>query len=136
MPRNPDWDLPAMKGTLAELTVRALRCAALVGACEVKRDDRAIETGNIFVETMYRSAAGRTASGPATRRADNHCYVIGHGRIVVWMPTWVLVEVVERGSSERECNWSDNPSRGRIVALKDLLPMALAIVREVGRDER
>lgn len=125
---QPDFDLSRIAaGENAERMVAHLRSAVLLGDCEVKLDDAASKYRNVFFEHKCLRSGQWTDSAIRTTKAQNWAHVIGHGRIVIWMPTWLLRQVLNREPRiEKPGNVSgDHPTKGVVVPLERLLPAAL-----------
>jgi hypothetical protein len=85
---------------------------------EVKTDNRAIETGKLFIETRHN---GRP-SGLAITQADSHVFVIGHD--VLFIATTKLRELAPR-YPERIFKLPDCIKAGRLIPLSVLRQCAV-----------
>jgi hypothetical protein len=85
---------------------------------EVKRDLRAKETGNIFIEYASRGKP----SGLATTQSDFYCFVIEDLHIM--LPTVQLKKIARSylGTSRDVRGGDNNTSYGILLPLKDLIP--------------
>lgn len=85
---------------------------------EVKRDLRAKETGNIFIEYASRGKP----SGLATTQSDFYCFVIEDLHIM--LPTVQLKKIARSylGTSRDVRGGDNNTSYGILLRLKDLIP--------------
>lgn len=68
---EPRFDLDYARGRQGELFVEAVRDAIQTERCEVKRDDRSVETGNVYVEYQCLRRGKWTKSGIATSRLSS-----------------------------------------------------------------
>src|SRR5690348_4007883 len=101
--RQPDWDIDRERGEKAEALVRALRTTLLTAECEVKCDDKAAQTGNVFVEYACKTANGWQPSGISVTKAHTWVWVLLDMRVVVWMPVWLLKNIARAHGVKREC---------------------------------
>ena len=101
--REPRWDLDYARGRQAELWVRSIVDGLRNGAItvEVKRDDRAAQTGRFFVEF---ECNGRP-SGIQTTQADYWTFIVG-GRAALFLLTEDVLYVARRA-------WADD-ARNRV----------------------
>lgn len=123
--RQPDWDVDKARGEEAEALYRALRRHIMNGTAEVKCDDRAAETGNIYVEYACQTAQGWKPSGIATTKATT--WVIFADPILLAMPTWVLRNLARDAKDQghtRECIVGSHPTRGVVLPMRDLADRA------------
>jgi hypothetical protein len=120
MSRQPDWDIDRERGETAEALVRRLRTTLLTAECEVKCDDRAAQTGNVYVETACKTANGWQPSGLNVTKASTWVWVLFDMRVVIWMPVWLLKDLA-RTAPESACLVGSHPTRGRLLSLDRLL---------------
>jgi hypothetical protein len=121
--RKPDWDIDRARGEEAEQLVRRMRTALAVGSCEVKRDDRAAQTGRVYIEQECFTANGWKPSGLAETKAVNWVFVLYDMRVIVWMPVWLLRNIAKVGKVA-ECRVGSHPTRGVVIPVDRLLTEA------------
>tara|TARA_R110000803_G_scaffold106557_4_gene174645 strand:+ start:581 stop:931 length:351 start_codon:yes stop_codon:yes gene_type:complete len=85
---------------------------------EVKKDLKAIKTGNIFVEYF----SWGKASGISTSEADFYCFFITDGRMFL-IETKELKQLcrVYLGTNRDKLGGDSNTSKGILLPLKDLI---------------
>ena len=85
---------------------------------EVKRDLKAKETGNIFIEYESRGKP----SGLATTQSDFYCFVVEDLHIM--LPTSQLKDIARSyiGTGRDVRGGDNNTSKGILLRLKDLIP--------------
>ena len=85
---------------------------------EVKRDLKAKETGNIFIEYESRGKP----SGLATTQSDFYCFVVEDLHIM--LPTSQLKNIARSyiGTGRDVRGGDNNTSKGILLRLKDLIP--------------
>ena len=85
---------------------------------EVKKDLKAKETGNIFIEYHSRGKP----SGIAKTQSDFYCFVVED--LVVFYPTEKLKELIRPmiGTSRDVLGGDNNTSKGILFPLKKLIP--------------
>lgn len=121
--RQPDWDIDRARGEEAEQLVRQMRSSLALGSCEVKRDDKAAQTGNVFIEQECFTAAGWKPSGLSETKATNWVFVLFDMRVIVWMPVWLLRNIAATGTP-CECKTGSHPTKGVRVPVDRLLTHA------------
>ena len=111
------WDLEV--GQLAEQWLGDVLSGNTI---EVKRDFRASQTGNVFVEFFCRGKP----SGIATSEADYWAFVIGTGYVVI-LPTKALKEIVELHKEKGlvMSGGDNNVSQGALVKVERLVKHAV-----------
>lgn len=134
--RQPDWDLDRLRGEEAEQMVKATRCALLVGECEVKRDDQAATTGNVYVEYACQTSEGWKPSGIASTKATTWAFVLGHGCTIVCMPVWLLKIVARENGTTRECKVGSHPTKGVLLPVDKLVGLSLAALGRPAHDDQ
>lgn len=120
---EPGFDLCLEAGHQAEEYVRHLLRHLLLGneRIEVKRDDVALSTGNIYIEYAHkpRGSTEYVPSGIANEPgADYWAIVIGD--VIVITRTEALKYVARRGI-KAEHTTGNNPTKGMKVPLKGLI---------------
>lgn len=121
---QPNWDIDRARGEEAEGLYRLLRTNLLSGRAEVKRDDRAHSTGNVYVEYECQRRDGWHPSGIATTGSDDWAFYIKPALIVV--PTSTLLNVAraywEDPRHRRDCIRGSHPTKGVTIPVSDLVP--------------
>jgi hypothetical protein len=111
---EPRWDRDSAVGRQGELFVANVIDVLVNGRVEIKTDERARETGNVYVETScHYPGRGWQPSGIEVTEAEEWVFVIGHRMIVI--PTLELRRVAERFGVFAECRRGDHPTRGVVV---------------------
>jgi hypothetical protein len=126
---RPEWDVDKARGEEAEALVRKVRLDVLAGAIEVKRDDQALKTGNLYIEHKCRRADGWQPSGIAITKSDT--WAIAVGPILLILPTAIVRALHERALDEghrSECIVGSHPTQGALVPLWLVLPWAAQYV--------
>lgn len=123
MTRRPEWDIDRARGEEAEQLVRQMRSALAVGSCEVKRDDQAAKTGNVYVEYACLTSQGWQPSGLSVTKAANFVFVLFDMRVIVWLPVWLLKNIA-RDCKKAEQPHGSHPTRGVLVPVDSLLSKA------------
>ena len=120
MTRQPDWDHDFRRGNQGELFVLEIVQRLTNGTVETKRDDRAMETGNLYIETeCYRIAFGEyLPSGLSESKAELWAFVVGPGLLVV--PAGIL-RAIESRCRRAACSEGSNPTRGFLAPLSMIL---------------
>lgn len=137
--RRPDWDIDKLRGEEAEQWVREMRFRMLSGTVEVKRDDRALETGNIYLEYKAWTVNGWQPSALSTTKAND--YAIYCWPFLIVAPPWMLKQVSKRAAAlprpagKAECVVGSNPTKGVLVPLSQILVLLRDVAREAA-DER
>lgn len=121
---RPDWDVDKARGEEAEALFRKLRTGIVAGTTEVKRDDRARETGNFYIELECRRLDGWRDSGLRTTKATAWAIVVWP--VVLAVPVWILRLAVE-GAKPADCKVGSHPTRGVIVPVDELAKRAVAV---------
>lgn len=121
---QPDFDIDLRYGQEGERLVAAFLSGFLDGTVEVKRDARAAETGNVYIETECHRRDGWQPSGIRASQATYWALVVGEA-VVLGIPTDVLRTVVDKaldpslrmGREERD---GSHPTRGVAIPLNVL----------------
>lgn len=129
--RRPDWDIDKARGEEAEQLIRRYRTAMATGTAEVKRDDRAAETGRVYVEYECQTANGWMPSGIQTTKAAQWFWLLYDMRVIVGMPVWLLRNIAQKSGRPAECKVGSHPTRGLTVPVDKLLTEArLAVPKD------
>ena len=115
MDYNNDFKYDLKVGQVAEKILADMLQSKKI---EVKRDLKAIVTGNIYVEYFSRGKA----SGISTSEADFYCFFITDGRMFL-IETKELKELcrVYLGTNRDKLGGDSNTSKGILLPLKDLI---------------
>ena len=115
MDYNNDFKYDLKVGQVAEKILADMLQSKTI---EVKRDLKAIVTGNIYVEYFSRGKA----SGISTSEADFYCFFITDGRMFL-IETKELKELcrVYLGTNRDKLGGDSNTSKGILLPLKDLI---------------
>jgi hypothetical protein len=120
---HPDFDLDIARGWEAESELRAVLGELLSGGdtIEVKRDDRAMETGNLYLEYAHKPRGSEVyvKSGLKTTKADYVCFKVGLSLILA--PTYAWHWVGNEYGTHKECVIGDNPTKGVVVPLDNIV---------------
>jgi hypothetical protein len=127
--REPRFDSDAEIGYQGELFVEGVVEALKRGYGEVKTDERAASTGNVFIESECRYRDGWGPSGIQTTESTIWTFVIGR-TVAVSVPVDILRHVWEVGRAEGlERGGGQNgthPTRGVVMPIHKLFVYALA----------
>ena len=115
---EPDFDIDYQVGHQAELFVKSLIDSLAAGRIEVKRDARAADTGNIYVETECKRMGVYRPSGIAATKADAWAFVLSDDLVVITTTTG-LRRAMEHGSIAG-CPRGSHPTRGVLIRIPDL----------------
>lgn len=128
--RHPDWDVDKARGEEAEELWRKTRTMLASGTAEVKRDDRALQTGNFFIEHACKTSRGWMDSGLKTTKA--HTWVFVCWPITVALPVWILrqlhADAIKKGDLA-ECSVGSHPTKGVLIPVSSLLPRAFWVAQ-------
>jgi hypothetical protein len=119
------WDLNFRKGKEAEAMVFEHLTGVSVGTVEVKCDDRASSTGNLYIEYEQLKKEGWRPSGIATSQSDAYAFVLQPSDAVIILPTQVLKKYArlayQHGRQVSATLPDDRPTRGVLVRITDVL---------------
>lgn len=138
---EPRFDLDYERGRQGELFVDDIIAALRTESVEVKTDDQAQRTGNVYVEYECLRHGEYVPSGLATTDAEMWAFVIEDGQMMVALPTEKLKEIARsaiRAGRTAECKRGSHPTRGVTVPLTDLVRWGTkagrgSVVRKYGR---
>lgn len=125
---QPDWDLDKARGEQAEALFSELRSDIASGRVEVKRDDRARDTGNFYVEYECKRRDGSHPSGIATTAAET--WAIYVEPVMLAVPVETLKKMSRdawRAGKRAECIVGSHPTRGVLIPLAELVPAAVRL---------
>lgn len=127
----PDFDIDAAVGRQGELLMANVIDGMRDGSVEVKTDEKAASTGNVYVEfSCYRRGSWRD-SGIALRGSET--WVIVLGRIALVAPAEFVRSAARAAYREgrmRECVRGSHPTRGVVIPLDSLVSRLMAADRE------
>lgn len=130
----PEFDLDVKVGDRGESYLTDIITAMLhgnEGTIEVKTDERASDTGNVYIEY---SSNGKP-SGIARTQSDLWATVIGG--VVIIVPTEAVRAVVAGGmqlGETRSMNRGSNPTDGVVVQLEDYITRCIAADGRIRRE--
>ena len=117
----PHFDLDLSIGKRGEKHALAIIDGIQNGTVEVKTDERAADTGNLFVEFKQKARNGKWIdSGINKTTATFWCYVIYGDDLALFVPTDVLRHYAEKHRWV-EMPRGSNPTRGYLVPVADLV---------------
>jgi hypothetical protein len=128
--RQPEWDRDYRRGQQGELFLDEIVRGMRDGTVEVKTDDRAVDTGNLYIETECLRQGEYKPSGLATTKAQVWLFVVGGFSITV--PT-VHLRRWEQRSRKASCDVGSHPTRGFVLPLNQLIAWERAITLELRR---
>lgn len=118
----PEFDIDREVGLRGELHTLSIRDKLARGSVEVKTDERALTTGNVFVEYRCKRRDGWQPSGIAVTTADAWAFVIGD--VLIAVPTdrlKALARVAFKRHRKAECTLGSHPTKGVLISLTDLI---------------
>tara|TARA_R110000796_G_scaffold114619_1_gene226304 strand:- start:838 stop:1236 length:399 start_codon:yes stop_codon:yes gene_type:complete len=120
-----DWDIDFRRGKVGENLLEDI-----VETSEVKTDYRWQETGNVYIEfeCWYNASQTWKDSGISVSKAKYYTLVLPIGDnepLVVSVPTQLLKEVVQEKGRYIECVISQNPSKGHLIRVSDIMEIYL-----------
>lgn len=121
--RQPDWDIDKARGDQGEELVRRLRSGVLAGSVEVKTDEKALRTGNVYVEVMCRRGGEWRQSGILESKANTYAFVVGD--VIMALPKAKVIAACKEHGTRRECVEGSHPTRGVCVPIEVLLRHAI-----------
>jgi hypothetical protein len=133
MSYEPRWDIDLREGELAERLVIDLLTDDTI---EVKHDRKALQTGNLYVETDCRRRDGWNPSGISTTKATVWFFVLHElDKVLISVRTSTLQRLVAKNGRRRaEEKDGSHPTRGVLVPVRDVLPLSTQVFGSV--DER
>ena len=123
---EPRFDLDYARGRQAELWVQDLRAALQADRVEVKHDERARETGNLYVEFECLKRGSYRPSGIAVTEAEAWVFVLENPHLAVVVSTVRLKELARaswRLGYRAECQRGDHPTRGVLIPIGRLFEL-------------
>lgn len=124
---QPDFDIDAAVGRQGELLVNSVIAALRDGTAEVKTDERAAQTGNVYVEWSCLRRNAWHPSGIAATKADVWAVVIG--RVVIVAPREVVLEAAREAYREGRrvaCTVGSHPTQGVTLPIDSLIRRYMA----------
>lgn len=114
---HPEWDLAALRGADGERLVELMRTGILAETIEVKRDDRAEQTGNFYFELECRKNGIWTPSGINATTAYTWAQVAWP--LVIAAPVWVIKRAIA-DAPKRDQPHGSHPTRGAVIEVGEL----------------
>ena len=120
-PKTYDFQADLAKGQIGEELAKALIMGEI--EVEVKTDFKWKETGNLYIELeCYHQSTGKyELSGLSTTTADYWAFVLGQS--VYFSKVDCLNRVVDLFGRDVECRDSQNPSKGKLIKVEQLMDM-------------
>jgi hypothetical protein len=116
--RQPNWDIDREIGEQAEVWVSDIRKAMERGALEVKRDTKAMSTGNLYVEYECRRGGVYCASGIQTTKADAWVFVVVKDELALVIETVALRKLCGKpGIRIAEETDGSHPTKGYLLPM-------------------
>ena len=128
---EPDFDIDAEVGRQGELWILSIRKALQEGRVEVKTDEMASRTQNIYIEDQCCRRDGWQPSGIATTEADAWVHVLVSGKFAFLFSVEFLRELYTRQGRPQSCDRGSHPTRGKIIPIGSII--AAALPRSTGR---
>lgn len=139
---QPNWDIDKKVGDQGELFVRRIVTGLESGSIEVKTDEKARLTGNVFVEFRCRYRGRYEKSGLAVTTAEFWAFVVGINSMAIIVSVELLKDlckellynhprrggemgVLEDSAYYVKCVRGSHPTHGVRVPIKTLLEWSL-----------
>ena len=123
---EPSFDIDLKLGQQGELYVAEILASIETGngEVEVKTDEKALTTGNVYVEYECKKFGGWQKSGISITGARFWAFVIG-GDVVVFVPVERLKATARRlfhqsSYFQKECSRGSHPTKGVVIPLRTL----------------
>ena len=126
----PDFDLDAAVGRQGEMFVKDIASALAEGTVEVKTDQLAHRTGNVYIEYACMRKGKWQPSGIAATTSEVWAFVLGAGDVLVAAPTVVFRDMARIARSEgrvKECKRGSHPTRGVVIPVNELISRLYAV---------
>jgi len=125
--RQPNWDIDREIGEQAEVWVSDIRRAMERGSVEVKRDTRAMSTGNLYVEYECRRGGVYQPSGIQTTKADAWVFVVVENELALVIETAALRRICSHSAIRRaEETDGSHPTKGYLLPMTYIVRPARA----------
>lgn len=121
---EPRFDIDYERDRQGELFVHDIIRLLQTESVEVKTDERAKDTGNVYVEYECLRGGEYVKSGLATTDADAWVFVLEKGDLAVFVSTLMLRELAREAYKKgrlRECVRGSHPTRGVVIPLAELV---------------
>lgn len=125
---QPNFDIDAAVGRQGELLVRDVGQALADGSAEVKTDERAASTGNVYVEFKCLRRGYMEDSGIAATQAEVWAWVLNR-QVVVAAPTVVVRQAARAAFKEGRKTHAprgSHPTQGVLLPVDSLIHRLLA----------
>lgn len=119
---EPNFDIDAAVGRQGELLWGDIRAALRDGSAEVKTDEKALFTGNVWIEYQCLRKGEWVASGVSATSSEVWVHVIG--AVAVVAPCWQVREMVRQAWKDglgKEMTRGSHPTRGVVIPISQLL---------------
>ena len=132
---EPRWDLDYARGAAGEVKVQSVIDGMTSGRTEVKTDDRAVSTGNVYIEHACRYGSEWRHSGITTTEADVWVFVVGD--FIVGFPTDLLRAIHRQWLLDQrgllECANGSHPTKGVVIPIRLLIEAARSLTSKQRR---
>lgn len=126
---EPRFDLDAKRGHQGELLVARVAEGIVDGSVEVKTDDQAQRTGNVYVEWSCLRRGRWEPSSIATTEAEWWAWALADLTVLVAMPTLTVLDLARdawRVQARRKTMLrGSHPTQGVLLPVDELLRRAL-----------
>ncbi|MDZ4344454.1 MAG: hypothetical protein U1E51_18690 [Candidatus Binatia bacterium] len=125
--RQPNWDIDREIGEQAEVWVSDIRRAMERGSVEVKRDQKAMRTGNLYVEYECRRRGVYMPSGIETTKADAWIFVVVEDELALVIETEHLKKLCRApGIRRAEEKDGSHPTKGYLLPVRFVVAPAVS----------
>jgi hypothetical protein len=121
MVRFSDFDLDFSNGKEGEDLVEGILKDILTGTIEVKRDNKWVKTGNIYIETecFFQTSGMYEPSGLSVTKASHWAFVLEN--FVLILPTEDLKEIVAVEGHPISTDIEPNPTKGFLIKIDNII---------------
>ena len=127
---EPRWDIDAAVGQLGEGYAANVIEDLKTSSVEIKTDEKALKTHNIYVETECLRNGEYVSSGISTSQARFWAYVLGRSLVLV-LPTHILRQAMTAGTRSA-CTRGSHPTKGYLVSLSALIAASFTHIEQQG----
>lgn len=122
---EPRWDLDFETGEQGQLFVVRAIDAIRDGSAEIKTDERALQTRNVYLEYQCQYRGEWKLTGIAATEAELWCHVIGE--IIIIAPTRRVRDVaryeLQWKSRRKELTRGSHPTKGVCIPLREFVEL-------------
>lgn len=121
---QPNFDIDAQVGRQGELMVADVIAGLRDGSVEVKTDQKAAQTGNVYIEWSCRRRNDWHPSGIHPEATASEMWAIVLGPVVVVAPTAVMLRAARTAWAQglrRDCMRGSHPTRGVLIPIDSLI---------------